>query len=46
MRKQPAETSVSMEETVYRIRVVENILSRGGIPLSKVDSLSGLSEEN
>ena len=34
-----------MEERVYKVRVVENFL-KAGIPLSKVDSLCGLLEEN
>ena len=43
--EQPAGTSLSMAERVYRVRVVENFL-RAGIPLSKVDSLRGLLEED
>ena len=43
--EQPAGTSVSMAERVYRVKVVENFL-RAGIPLSKVDTLRALPEEN
>lgn len=38
-------STVSVEEQVYRVRVVEQFLS-AGIPLSKIDSLRGLLEEN
>ena len=38
-------TSVSMAERVYRVKVVENFL-RAGIPLSKIDDLRALLEEN
>ena len=40
-----AATMVSMEERIYRIRVVEKFLS-AGVPLSKIDRLRGLLEEN
>ena len=43
--EQPAGTSVSMAERVYRVKVVENFL-RAGIPLSKIDTLRALLEEN
>ena len=43
--EQPAGTSVSMAERVYRVKVVENFL-RAGIPLVKVDDLRALLEEN
>lgn len=42
-KEEPA--MVSMEERVYRIRVVEKNLS-AGVPLSKIDRLRGLLEEN
>ena len=41
----PAGTSVSMEEHVYRVRVVESFLG-AGVPLAKVDGLRSLLEEN
>ena len=45
-KQEPAAGSlVSMEERVYRVRVVEAFLS-AGIPLAKVDCLRGLLEEN
>ena len=43
--EQPAGTSVSMSERVYRVKVVENFL-KAGIPLAKVDDLRALLEEN
>ena len=42
---QPLGTHVSMDERVYRARVVENFL-QAGIPLGKIDALLGLLEEN
>ena len=42
---QPAGSTVSMEERVYRARVVEQFLY-AGIPISKIDSLRSLLEEN
>ena len=44
---QPAGTSVhvSMEDRVYRAKVVKQFLY-AGIPISKIDSLRGLLEEN
>ena len=45
-KQEPATGSlVSMEERVYRVRVVEAFLS-ARIPLAKVDCLRGLLEEN
>lgn len=44
-QEQPAGTSVTMEERVYRVKVVENFL-KAGIPLTKVDNLRCLLEEN
>ncbi len=41
----PAGTSVSMEEHVYRVRVVEGFLA-AGVPLAKVDSLRSLLEDS
>ena len=41
---EPASTNVSMEQRVYRVKVVEQFL-RAGIALVKVDSLRGLLEE-
>ena len=41
---EPAGTNVSMEQRVYRVKVVEQFL-RAGIALVKVDSLRGLLEE-
>ena len=41
---QPAGTQVSMEERVFRLRVVEEFL-RAGIPLAKIDDLRGILEE-
>lgn len=38
-------TTISMEERVYRAKVVENFL-QAGIPLSKIDSLRDILEEN
>ena len=40
----PAGTHISMEERVYRTRVVEGFL-RAGIPLVKIDEVRGLLEE-
>lgn len=42
---QEVQPTVSMEERVYRARVVEEFLL-AGIPLMKIDSLRGLLEEN
>ncbi len=42
---QPSGTSVSMEDRVYRAKVVEQFL-HAGIPISKIDSLRSLLEEN
>ena len=42
---QPAGTTVSMDERVYRAKVVEQFL-QAGIPIAKIDSLRGLLEEN
>ena len=42
---QPAGRQVSMEERVYRAKVVEQFL-KAGIPLRKIDSLRELLEEN
>ena len=41
---EPAGANVSMEQRVYRVKVVEQFL-RAGIPLAKVDSLCSLLEE-
>ena len=41
---EPAGTNVSMEQRVYRVKVVEQFL-RAGIPFAKVDSSSDLLEE-
>ena len=41
----PAGMSVSKEEHVYRVRVVEGFLGTG-VPLAKVDGLRSLLEEN
>ena len=41
---EPAGSNVSMEQRVYRVKVVEQFL-RAGIALVKVDSLRGLLEE-